>query len=136
MKKFIAKVNGKEYVVEVTEVGTTDSVTTQPVYTAPVEQPVEVTTQKVETKQAAPVVNKPALSGGKGSVRIEAPMPGTILAVKVSVGQAVKKNQVVAVLEAMKMENDIVAAQEGVVASVDISNGASVEAGQLLVSLN
>lgn len=136
MKKFIAKVNGKEYVVEVTEVGTTDSVTTQPVYTAPVEQPVEVSTQKVETKQAAPVVNKPASSGSKGSVRIEAPMPGTILAVKVSVGQAVKKNQVVAVLEAMKMENDIVAAQEGVVASVDVSNGASVEAGQLLVSLN
>ena len=63
-------------------------------------------------------------------------MPGTIIGVKVSAGQQVKKNQVVAVLEAMKMENDIVAAQDGVIASVNVSNGDSVETGQLLVSMN
>ena len=92
---------------------------------------------------AAPVVKEEVqgsalwtIFGAAGSVGIEAPMPGTILSVKVSVGQAVKKGQVVAVLEAMKMENDIVAAQDGVIVSVNVSNGESVETGQLLVSMD
>ena len=63
-------------------------------------------------------------------------MPGTILGVKVSVGQSVKKGDVLVVLEAMKMENDIPAPRDGVVASVDVAKGASVQAGDLLVSLN
>jgi len=63
-------------------------------------------------------------------------MPGTIISVKVKAGQEVKRNQVVAVLEAMKMENDIVAAQDGIVVSINVSNGESVETGQLLVTMN
>ena len=71
-----------------------------------------------------------------GAVAIKAPMPGTILDVKVSVGASVKKGDVVAVLEAMKMENEIFAPQDGTVASVNVSKGATVNADQLLVSLN
>ncbi len=138
MKKFIAKVNGKEYVVELEEVaGSAPSLaeTVRPVNTVPEIKPVQ--TPKAEVIQPeAPAPKKTASSDANGSIRIESPMPGTIISVKVSTGQAVKKNQVVAVLEAMKMENDIVAAQDGVIASVNVSNGESVETGQLLVSMN
>ena len=64
------------------------------------------------------------------------PMPGKILAVKANAGQAVKKGDVIIVLEAMKMENDIVAPQDGTIASVSCAVGDSVEAGALLASLN
>ena len=63
-------------------------------------------------------------------------MPGTILKVEVTVGQAVKKGDTLCILEAMKMENAIPAPQDGTVASVNVTKGASVNAGDLLVSLN
>ena len=63
-------------------------------------------------------------------------MPGTINAVKVSAGQAVKKGDVLVILEAMKMENEIMAPCDGTVASVNVSQGATVNTGDLLVSLN
>ena len=63
-------------------------------------------------------------------------MPGTILEVKVANGQAVKKGDVICVLEAMKMENDIPAPCDGVVASINVTKGASVNAGDVLASIN
>ena len=63
-------------------------------------------------------------------------MPGTILDVKVSAGQSGKKGDVLLILEAMKMENEIMAPRDGVIASVHTSKGASVSSGDLLVSLN
>jgi biotin carboxyl carrier protein len=63
-------------------------------------------------------------------------MPGKIINVKVNVGQAIKKGEVVLILEAMKMENEIVASQDGTIASVDVAAGQSVEAGDILVTLN
>ena len=63
-------------------------------------------------------------------------MPGKILAVKASVGQAVKKGDVVLVLEAMKMENEVVAPEDGTIASIDVAVGAAVEAGDTLATLN
>lgn len=63
-------------------------------------------------------------------------MPGKILDVKVSVGQAVKRGDVIMILEAMKMENEIVAPQDGTVASVQAASGSAVEAGDTLASLN
>ena len=71
-----------------------------------------------------------------GAVKVTSPMPGTILNVKVSVGQSVKKGDVICVLEAMKMENDIPAPQDGVIASINTQKGASVNAGDVLASLN
>ena len=67
--------------------------------------------------------------------QICAPMPGNILAVNVTAGQAVKKGDVLMVLEAMKMENEIMCPRDGVVASVNTSKGASVESGTLLCVL-
>ena len=92
-------------------------------------------------KSAAPVAAPkpaaaPAPSGAVGAVKVNAPMPGKILAVKANAGQAVKKGDVIIVLEAMKMENDIVAPQDGTIASVSCAVGDSVEAGALLASLN
>jgi biotin carboxyl carrier protein len=62
-------------------------------------------------------------------------MPGTILDIKVSAGQSVKKGDVLCVLEAMKMENDIPAPQDGVVASINVQKGASVAANDVLITL-
>ena len=78
----------------------------------------------------------PAAQGTAGSVKVEAPMPGTILDVKVSVGDSVSSGSVLCILEAMKMENEIVAPQDGTVASVNVSKGDSVEAGQVIITLN
>ncbi|MDO4296544.1 MAG: acetyl-CoA carboxylase biotin carboxyl carrier protein subunit, partial [bacterium] len=71
-----------------------------------------------------------------GSVKVTAPMPGKILSVKANPGQAVKKGEVLLILEAMKMENEIVAPQDGTVASINVSAGDSVEAGATIATLN
>ena len=77
-----------------------------------------------------------APAGAAGSVQVTAPMPGKVVAVKASVGQAVKKGEVVLVLEAMKMENDIVAPEDGTIASINVANGDAVESGAVLATLN
>lgn len=69
-------------------------------------------------------------------MKVNAPMPGKILAVKANIGAAVKKGEVLLILEAMKMENEIVAPQDGTVASINVSVGASVESGEVMVTLN
>ena len=82
--------------------------------------------------QAAPAPQAPAAAG---SQEIKAPMPGTILKVNVSNGQAVKKGTVLMVLEAMKMENEILAPNDGTVASVNVSANQTVESGATLCTL-
>ena len=76
---------------------------------------------------AAPVAAAPA-----GGEKVSAPMPGTILSVNVSNGSAVKKGDILFILEAMKMENEIMAPCDGTIASVSVTKGASVESGSLL----
>ncbi len=100
-----------------------------------------VSAPKVVEKSApaasAPVASAPAASAAKeGNVAVSAPMPGKILAVKAKEGDSVKAGDVLLVLEAMKMENDIVAPQDGVVASINVKVGDSVESGAKLASLN
>ena len=87
------------------------------------------------TPVAAPKAAPKAAPAGAGAVKITAPMPGKIVAVKANAGAAVKKGQVILVLEAMKMENDVVAPQDGTLASVDVATGASVEAGSVLATM-
>ena len=85
---------------------------------------------------AAPVASAPQAAAKEGNVAVSAPMPGKILAVKTKEGDSVKAGDVLLVLEAMKMENDIVAPQDGVVASINVKVGDSVESGAKLASLN
>ena len=116
MKNYTITVNGNVYNVTVEE-GTTAGVVQAP----------------AAAPKAAPAAPKAA---AQGSVVVTAPMPGKILAVKANAGQAVKKGDVIMVLEAMKMENDIVAPQDGTVASINAAAGDAVEAGATLATLN
>ena len=125
MKKYNITVNGNTYEVLVEEAG---SVSAPATYSAPV-------AAAPAAPKAASTAPK-AASAGAGAVKVTSPMPGTILAIKVSAGQSVKKGDVICVLEAMKMENDIPAPQDGVIASIDIQKGASVNAGDVLATLN
>lgn len=92
--------------------------------------------EKSAPAAAAPVASAPQTAAKEGNVAVSAPMPGKILAVKAKEGDSVKAGDVLLVLEAMKMENDIVAPQEGVVASINVKVGDSVESGAKLASLN
>lgn len=120
MKNYTITVNGNVYDVTVEEgaVGTTTSAPAAPV------------------KKATPKAAPKAAAGTQGGVKVNAPMPGKILKTPVAAGQVIKKGQVIVVLEAMKMENEIVAPQDGTVASVNVSVGDSVEAGAILATLN
>lgn len=103
---------------------------------AAVPQAAAPTAPATAPQAAAPASGNTAPSGKEGSVSVAAPMPGKILGVKASVGQSVKKGDVLIILEAMKMENEIVAPSDGTVASIHVANGDSVESGKTLVTLN
>ncbi len=122
MKNYTITVNGNVYDVTVEEGASTGA----PVVSAP--------KAAAPAPKAAPKAAAPA--GAAGSVKVNAPMPGKIVAVKANAGDAVKKGQVILVLEAMKMENDIVAPEDGTVAGVNVAVGSTVEAGETLATLN
>lgn len=126
MKNYRITVNGTAYDVAVEELG---GGAAPAAVSAPAAAP-------VAAAPAAPAAAPAPASTGAGSITVSAPMPGKILAVKASVGQAVKKGDVVLILEAMKMENEVVAPEDGTVASVDVAVGAAVEAGDTLATLN
>ena len=130
MRKFQITVNGQSYEVEVEEVG---GVSAPAVAPAPVAAPKAAA--PAAPKAAAPAAPKAAAAAPAGAEAVNAPMPGNINAVKVAAGQNVKKGDVLVILEAMKMENEIMAPRDGVVASVAVTKGATVNTGDLLVSL-
>ena len=119
MKYYNITVNGVAYSVSVEETAAGAA----PVAAAPVAAP------------AAPAAPK-APAAAAGAVAVKAPMPGNILDVKVKAGDSVKAGDVLAILEAMKMENEIVAPQDGTVASVNVNKGDTVNSGDTLVSMN
>ena len=125
MRKFNITVNGKTYEVVVDEVGGAPAAAA-PVASAPAAPAVAV----------APVVAAPApVAVPSEGTTVSAPMPGTILKVNVEKGASVKKGDVLLVLEAMKMENDIQAPADGTVIAVQATKGASVETGAPLVTI-
>ena len=115
MRKYRVNVNGTAYEVEIEEI---TGAVPSPAAAAP-----------------APAATAPAPAAAAGSENITSPMPGTILSVNVTKGQAVKKGQVLMVLEAMKMENEIMCPRDGTIVSVDAVKGAAVETGALLCVL-
>ncbi len=125
MRQFNITVNGVAYAVSVEETAAGVSAPVAPV-AAPVVAAVPVA---APATAAAPAAAAVSADGEK----VTAPMPGTILDVKVSQGASVKKGDVVVVLEAMKMENEIVAPCDGTVKQVVVAKGASVNSGDALV---
>ena len=109
MKKYKVNVNGTVYEVEIEE----------------------MTGAPAAAPAAAPVAAAPA---GDGE-RVAAPMPGNILSVNVAAGDTVKKGQILMILEAMKMENEIMSPCDGKVTSVAVAKGAAVESGTLLCTI-
>ena len=94
----------------------------------------EVTVEEIQGGAAAPAPAPAPAAAGSGEP-VSAPMPGTLLDVKVSVGQAVKSGDVLMILEAMKMENEIMAPKDGTVTSVSATKGASVQSGDVLCTI-
>lgn len=131
MKKYNVTVNGVVYEVVVEEAdGTAVSAPAEaPAVTpAPVAAPAPKATP-------APAAAAPKASGAQGSIKVVAPMPGTILKLNVKVGDTLKANDLVCILEAMKMENEIFTAEGGVVKSIEAAQGASVNAGDVIITL-
>ncbi len=131
MKKFLIKVNGTAYEVEVEEVMVDGA--TKPVEVARPAAPVAAA-----APAAAPVAKAAAPKNAAvpaGAATVTAPMPGTILKVNVGAGDTVKKGQVLLILEAMKMENELVSPADGKVVSVNVEKGKSVSVGEVLVTI-
>lgn len=131
MKKYLITVNGNEYEVEVEELS--NGVKEERVVSQPSAQP-KPTAKAAKTAPKAQeekkVVNVP-----EGAETVEAPMPGTILNIDVKEGDQVKAGQILLILEAMKMENEILAPRDGKVAAILTNKGASVNTGDKLVSI-
>ena len=136
MKQYTITVNGVSYDVTVEEIGGAPAI---PVAApaAPVVAAAPVAAPAVAAAPApAAAPTAPKASGAQGAVKVNAPMPGTILKINVTVGQTVKSGDSLCVLEAMKMENDIPAPQDGTVASIEVTKGSSVQSGDVLITLN
>lgn len=116
MKNYKVIVNGTAYEIAVEEIDASEVKT--------------VSAPKAPEAQPTAPVSAPA-----GGEKVEAPMPGTILDVKVKEGQSVKAGDILVILEAMKMENEILAPCDGVVAGLSVSNGVAVESGNLICTV-
>ena len=139
--KYNVTLNGKIYEVDVTESDAIVTGVSQVPFVAAAPAPVAAAPVAAPAAAPAPVAEAPAAPAAPAPVsadgtQVKAPMPGTILAVKKNVGEAVKAGDVIVVLEAMKMENDIMAPADGVVASVEVTQGASVATDAVLVTMN
>jgi biotin carboxyl carrier protein len=134
MRKFNITVNGTAYEVDVEELSAVGT----PITSAPasVAAPPSGGGQSAPSAPApAPVAPKPAAGGKEGANKVNAPIPGTVLSVKVGAGDSISAGQVLLILEAMKMENEIAAPVGGKVVSIHTAQGASVNSGDLLVTI-
>ena len=132
MKKFRISVNGNSYDVEVEALDGADEGTSAAPVQKSAPKPAAPAAQKPKKAAPAPKQEKstPPVAGGH---KVESPMPGTILSISVAEGDQVSNGDVLLVLEAMKMENEITSEFDGTVASINVKNGAAVDAGEVLV---
>lgn len=138
MKNYTITVNGTAYEVTVEE-GFTGAASAAPAPRAAAPAPKPAPAPAAPAPAPAPAAPAPApapAAPAAGSVPVTAPMPGKILGVKLQAGAAVKRGQVILILEAMKMENEIVAPQDGTIASINVAVGDMVEPGATLATLN
>ena len=141
LRKFKISIDGTQYLVEMEEVGapqpTPADAVPAPAAAAPAPAPAPVpapapAAAPAPAPEPAPAPAAPAIAG---SFAQTAPMPGTILDIHVKVGDTVAANQPIMVLEAMKMENEVVAEQAGTIASINVEKGAMVNPGDTLFTL-
>ncbi|HHJ7719698.1 TPA: acetyl-CoA carboxylase biotin carboxyl carrier protein subunit [Streptococcus pyogenes] len=125
LRKFKITIDGKEYLVEMEEIGA--PAPAQPIST-PVPVPTEASPQVEEAQAPQPVA-------AAGADAIPSPMPGTILKVLVAVGDQVTENQPLLILEAMKMENEIVASSAGTIIAIHVGPGQVVNPGDGLITI-
>lgn len=128
LRKFKIKIDGKEYLVEMEEIGAVQPAAAAVPEAVPKSQP-----------QAAPITNTAepvaVFADPLAKDAMEAPMPGTILRILVAAGEQVTENQPLLILEAMKMENEVVAKQAGVVQEIFVQPGTTVNAGDALIAI-
>lgn len=141
MRRFHVVVNGLSYEVEVEEIGAQDEAPATATAGASTQEapaaPAKTAAQQSEKEPArpAPPERRPVAAPAVGLTAVTAPLPGAVLDVKVAVGDVVKEGDVLAILEAMKMENEILAPCSGRVAAVRVAPGAAVDGGEVLIEL-
>ena len=140
--KYTATLNGKQYEVELERIdayepmpryGEAPAAAPAPVAAPAAPAPAPATAPAPAPAPAAPA---PAAAPAAGGTTVEAPMPGKVLSVKAAVGQAVKFGEPLVIMEAMKMETEIVAPADGTVAQILVKAGDAVDTGAALVTLN
>ena len=138
LRKFKISIDGTQYLVEMEEVGAPQATPADaaPVAAAPAPVPAAAPAPAPAPESAPAAAPAPAAPAPAGAHVQNAPMPGTIVDIRVNVGDTVTANQPVMVLEAMKMENEVVADRDGVIASIDVAKGAMVNPGDPLFSLS
>lgn len=127
MKSYTITVNGTAYEVTVEETGSA---------AAPAPAALGAAAPAAPKAAAAPAPKAAAPAAGAGAVKVTASVPGKVLKIVASAGQAVKAGDSIVILESMKMEIPVVAPQDGTVASIDTTEGASVENGDTLATMN
>lgn len=131
--KYVVTLNGKKYDVEVNE---SEAVITSVSNAAPAAAPVApVAAAPAPAASTAPSAPAAVVGTAVSGTKITSPMPGTILKLNVAEGQAVKAGDVVLILEAMKMENEIVAPCDGTIKQLLVSKGSTVDTDQILAVL-
>lgn len=129
---YTVTINNKEYEVEV-EKGKANILKTKEIAIQKAPEPMKISAPAAEVV-SAPAATAPAAQEGADIVK--APMPGTILNIRVNQGSNVKQGEILVILEAMKMENEILAPRDGVVMQLFVTKGSSVSTGDNLVSIS
>ena len=129
LRKFKIAIDGKEYLVEMEEIGGVQQPVQAPVAAAPA---APVAAPAAPAEQPAPAAAPVSAASGDA---MTSPMPGTILRLLVNIGDEVKENQPLMILEAMKMENEVVANHAGKVAGIHVNQGQVVNAGDALITI-
>lgn len=132
LRKFNININGKDYIVKMEEIGVPQE-TAQGAFHQPVAQPAPQAAPVAAPAPQPQAMPQPVVPGQ--GVVVEAPMPGSILQVLVKVGDRVEENQGLVILEAMKMENEIVAPKAGTVGAIHVTSGSTIDVGQPMITI-